>query len=206
MELGELEVGELRAGVAGEQQAGAEGARRVGRARPQGGGAAGGEDHRPGGEDAAVVGEQADAAPVVVGEQPRGARALEHGDALVGGDVGRQLAQDAPARRAAAGVHDPPHAVPALEAEREVAVAVGVEAHAERLEVAHARRRLLDQDLGRRAAHEVAAGEQRVLEVARRRVLDGQRRGGAALRPVGGGLGQRPGGDERDARALAGPR
>ena len=31
-----------------------------------------------------------------------------------------------------------------------------------------------------------------------------ERGGGAALRPVGRGLGQRPGGDERDARALAG--
>ena len=36
------------------------------------------------------------------------------------------------------------------------------------------------------------------------RVVDRQRRGGSALGPVGGGLGQRAGGDERDAGALAG--
>ncbi len=48
VELRELEVGELRAGRAGEDEAGAERARRVRRARPQRGGAAGGEDRRAG--------------------------------------------------------------------------------------------------------------------------------------------------------------
>ncbi|MEZ5121248.1 MAG: hypothetical protein R2736_06700 [Solirubrobacterales bacterium] len=43
----------------------------------------------------------------------------------------RELAHEAPAGRAAAGVHDAADGVPALEAERETAVAVGVEAHAE---------------------------------------------------------------------------
>ena len=47
VELRELEVGEHRAGLAGEQQAGAERAGRVGRARPQRGGAAGGEQRAP---------------------------------------------------------------------------------------------------------------------------------------------------------------
>ena len=43
----------------------------------------------------------------------------------------REAAQDAAAGRAAARVDDPAAAVAALEAEREVAVAVGVELHAE---------------------------------------------------------------------------
>ena len=59
------------------------------------------------------------------------------------GDVGGELAQDPPAGRAAAGVDDAADAVAALEPEREVAVAVGVEADAERLEVAEARGRLV---------------------------------------------------------------
>ena len=54
----------------------------------------------------------------------------------------RQRAQDPAAGRAAAGVRDAAGAVAALEPERELAVAVGVEAHAERLEVAEALRRL----------------------------------------------------------------
>ena len=71
--------------------------------------------------------------------------------------VGRELAQDPAPGRAAAGVHDAADPVAALEPEREVAVAVGVEAHAERLEVGEARRRLRAQDLGGRAPHEPAA-------------------------------------------------
>ena len=63
-------------------------------------------------------------------------------------DVGRELAQDPPAGRAAAGVHDAADPVAALQPEREVAVAVGVEAHAERLEVGEARGRLVAEHLG----------------------------------------------------------
>ena len=55
VKLGELEVGEHRARLAGEQQAGAERAGRVGRPRPEGGGTARGEDHGAGGEVAAVL-------------------------------------------------------------------------------------------------------------------------------------------------------
>ena len=90
--------------------------------------------------------------------------------------------------RAPARVRDAADAVAALEAEREVAVAVGVEAHAERLEVAEALGRLVAQHLGGRAAHEPAPGGERVLEVALRRVVGGERGGQAALGPVGGGL------------------
>ena len=175
---------------------------RVGGARPQRGGAAGGEDRAARGERAAVL--EPDAGDAAVAEQVRGAGALEDLDRGVLGDVGRELAQDPAAGRAAAGVHDAAGAVAALEAERDVAVAVGVEAHAELLEVAEAGGRLVGQHLGGGAADEAAAGRERVLEVPLRRVVDGERRREAALRPVGRGLGERPGGDERHPRALAG--
>ena len=129
-------------GGAREQQARAVGAGRVRGARPQRRGAARGEDHRARRDDAPVVaGDRADA-PVVAREQRAHAAALEHLDALLLDDVGGELAQDPPPGRAAAGVDDAPDPVAALEPEREVAVAVGVEAHAERLEVGEARGRL----------------------------------------------------------------
>ena len=203
MELDELEVGERGPGGAGEQQAGAERARRVGRARPQRRGAAGGEDHGAGGERAPVVGVEAGGAAVGRDAQRGGAAALEDVDPGVLGDRGAQLAQDPPAGGAAAGVGDAAARVAALEAEREVAVAVGVEAHAEALEVAEARGRLLGEDARRRRADDAAAGRERVLEVQRGRVVVGERGGEPALRPVGRRLGQRAGGDQRDPGALA---
>ena len=115
-----------------------------------------------------------------------------------------ERAEDAAAGRAAARVDDPPPAVAALQAERELAAAVGVEVHAELLQLADAVGGLVGEGLGRGAAREAAAGRQRVLEVQLGRVVDRQRGGRAALRPVGGGLGQRARGDERDAGALAG--
>ena len=69
-----------------------------------------------------------------------GAGAFDDGQARCLDHDGGQLAHDAPAGRAAAGVDDAPARVAALEAEREVAVAVGVEVHAEALEVAHGAR------------------------------------------------------------------
>ena len=92
-----------------------------------------------------------DAGDAAVADQARGAGALEHLDRGLLGDVGRELAQDPPAGRAAAGVHDAAGAVAALEAERDVAVAVGVEPHAERLEVAEAGGRLVGEHLRRRS-------------------------------------------------------
>ena len=116
---------------------------------------------------------------------------------------GRELAHDAPAGRAAAGVHDAPLRVAAFEAEREVAAPVGVEAHAEALEVGDAARRLVDEDLRRRPAHGVATGGLGVAQVLLGVVVDGERRGDPALRPVARGLRERRRGDERDARAAA---
>ena len=54
---------------------------------------------------------------VGVGDQLDRATALEHVDLLVLGDERAQLADQAASGRRAAGVHDAPHAVAALEAE-----------------------------------------------------------------------------------------
>ena len=138
--------------------------------------------------------------------QRGGAGALDDGHARRLDDDGGELAHDAPAGRAAAGVDDAPARVAALEAEREVAVAVGVEVHAEALEVADGARRLAAQDGRGARAHEVAPGALGVLAVQVGRVVGRQRRRQAALRPVARGARQRRGGDERDARAAAGRR
>ena len=118
-------------------------------------------------------------------------------------DVGAELAQDPPARRAPARVRDAAARVPSLQPEREIAVAVGVEGDAEPLEVAEARGRLLDQDARRGGADDPAAGGDRVLEMLLRRVVGGERGREPALGPVRRGLGQRAGGDQRDPGALA---
>ena len=213
VELDELEVGEGGAGRAGEQEAGAERARRVGGAAPERGGAAGGEDDGAGPEGAAVVGVEAGDASSGLGREPRRraagdaepcrAAALEHLDPRVLRDGRAELAEDAAAGRAPARVGDAAARVPALEAQREVAVAVGVEADAEALEVAEAPGRLLGEDARGGGADDAAARVDRVGEVELRRVVLGQRRGEPALRPVGGGLGERAGGDQGDVGALA---
>ena len=94
--------------------------------------------------------------------------------------------------------------VPALEPEREVAVAVGVELDAELLQVAHARGRLLAQHAHRARASRVAPGGERVRGVLLGRVVVRERGGDPALRPVARGLGERGAAHERDARALRG--
>ena len=137
-------------------------------------------------------------------EQVRRPRALEHVDRGLLGDVGGELTQDPAARRAAAGVYDAAGAVTALEAEREIAVAIGVEPHPELLEVAEAGGRLVGQDRGRGAADEPASRRDGVLQVPLRRVVHGERRREASLRPVGRRLGQRSRRDQRHPRPLAG--
>ena len=74
-----------------------------------------------------VVGIEPDDASVVDAER-RGAAALADVDVGVLGDVGAELAQDPAAGGAPARVGDAAARVPALQPEREVAVAVGVEA------------------------------------------------------------------------------
>src|SRR6201999_2655508 len=91
------------------------------------------------------------------------AGALEDVDPVVLGGPGRELAQDPAAGGAAAGVDDPAPGVAALQAERELAVAVGDGVDAEAPQVRHAVRRLAADDLGGAAADELAAGGDRVL-------------------------------------------
>src|SRR5437867_2021029 len=83
-------------------------------------------------ERATVVADDAADAPISW-PQPAGARRLEHLDVGVTDEIGRQLANDAPARRAAAGVHYPAPRVAAFEPQREIAGAIRVEAHAQAL-------------------------------------------------------------------------
>ena len=100
--------------------------------------------------------------------------------------------------RAAARVHDAAARVPALEPEREVAVAVGVEAR---------RRAARGRGSARAPPRPGCARPRRGRARGRRRscparcelgrVVDGERGGEPALGPVGRGLGQRAGGDER---------
>ena len=166
VELEELEVGEQRAGAMGEQHAAAERPRRVGRARPQRGGSAGADRDRARAHDAAVARSRARRS----GRRRRAARPRAR--ARRSRSCGslrrerRELAHDAASRRAAAGVHDAPARMAALQAEREGAVAGGVEVDAQALEVVHALGRLGAEDRRRRAAHEPAAGALGVGEVA----------------------------------------
>ena len=116
----------------------------------------------------------------------------------------RELAHDAAAGRAAAGVHDAPARVAALEPERERAVALGVEVDAETLEVVHALRRLGAQHRRGRAPHQPAAGAARCRRGGAPALSSGgERRRETALRPVARGLGERRRRDQRDARPLA---
>ena len=164
-----------RAGVAREAEPGAHRSARVCGARPERGHAAGGEDHarapRARAARRRVAATVSPAAAAVVGGNRGGGERLEHLDALVGGRERRQRARDPPPGGRAAGVHDAALRVPALEPEREVAVAVGVELHAEPLEVAHALGRLLAEHAHGAGAGGLAAGGEGVLGVLRGRVV-----------------------------------
>ena len=140
-------------------------------------------DHPP------VVADEA-ATALLCGPQRVCARALEDGDARLRGRERRELAHDPSPGRAAAGVDDAADRVPALQAEREVPEAVGVEAHAERLQVAHAVGRLADEDLSRRPPYQRAARALGVPQMQLEAVVRGERRREAALRPVARGLGE----------------
>jgi len=81
---------------------------------------------------------------------------------------------------------------------------VEVEDDAARLQVADRCRRLLDQRPHRARAAEAAAGGERVLGVALRRVARFERRGEPTLRPEAGALRQRRARDDTDAAAPLG--
>ena len=93
--------------------------------------------------------------------------------------------------------------VPAVEAEREVTVAVGVELAAQVDQLAHAGGRLVGEGDRGGALREAAAGLERVREVDGGGVVDRECRGRAALGPVGGGLGERTGAHQGHARTFA---
>ena len=151
VKLHQLQIGQHRAGVVREQQAAAGRPGGVGCACPQRRGAAGGE-HRGGSEDLLAV-EQLDTdRALAIGEDRGRAAILQHLDQLVLGHERAQFADQPPTSRSAAGVDYPPGAVAALEPEGQLAVAVGVEADAEMLQVAHGLRRLGAQRRGGRLA------------------------------------------------------
>ena len=79
---------------------------------------------------------------------------------VAGGDERREAAGQRSAGLAAAGVDDPARRVTALEAERRLAGALGVESHALRKKPIHRGGRLLDEHPHRRAPTEAAAGGQ----------------------------------------------
>ena len=140
VELAELEVGELGAGGVGEHRAGADRAPAGSWCAPQRRAAAG-RQHRRRRGDRAAVGDHPGAA-LAVAPQRDGRAPSSTSIAVVGGDQLGEPAGDRPAGLAAARVDDPPRRVPALEAERELAVGLGVEAHAAAAQLLDRRRRL----------------------------------------------------------------
>jgi acetoin utilization deacetylase AcuC-like enzyme len=207
MELHELEVGEIGARAVGEREPGADGASRVCRALPERGHAAGGEDHRArkhrDGVPTSRPRGEPNAASVVRGQRRRGER-LEDVDPLVGGRQGGEVAGDASARGCATGVDHAAAGVSPFEAQREIAGAVRIEAHAELLELTHARRRLLAEHPRGAGASRIPAGRQRVAVMALGRVVGGERGGYPTLSPVASGLRQRRSTDQRHPRTGAG--
>ena len=155
VELEQLEVGQLRSGGVGEHQAHPLGPGRIGRPLPQRRGAPGRDHGRAGPDQGPVVADDPHTASLPAPQRP-GPHFLEHVHVRVLGCQRGELAHQPPARRAAAGVDHPPHRVAALEAQREMAEAVGVEVHPQLLEVVDPCRRLPDEDLGGGAAHQPA--------------------------------------------------
>ncbi len=199
MELGELEVGEHRSRLAGEQQARPEGAGRVGRARPQRGGAAGGEQRGLGLDRAAVL----ERNPAVF-EDRGGPMAFQDLDAVVLDTVPESV------RRIRRPVALPPAWMirrrlwppsrPSARSPRRSASNFTPSCCSSRTRAGASSVRTS----AARCARQAPSSGERVLEVQLRGVVERERRGRPALRPVRGGLGQRPCRDERDASALAG--
>ena len=204
MELDELEVGQLGARGAGQQQAGSVRARRVGRARPQRGRPARGQDdgarlqHPPvvagDGPDAAVARPRAGRAP----GDPRARRSA--GSSTTSAESWRRMRRPValPPACATRRIPWPPSSPSASRPWRSASKRTpSASRSANRAGASSHSTRAAD------CAHEPAAGGDRVAQVQLGRVVVGERGGEPALRPVGRGLGERPGGDQRDARALA---
>ena len=201
VELHELEVGERRARPARQQQADAERAGRVGRALPQRGRAAGGEDDRAGVDRAPVLAHDAHAAPVAHPER-RGAGAFDDGHAAASRPrrpragarrAGRSRCRRRARRAGASG--RPPGRARGCRGGRRRSARRGARGR---------RRCAAPRGTGRSAA--LVRTRPRPARSVSSRCRSGessarQRRRQAALRPVARGARQRRGGDERDARA-----
>ena len=167
VELHELEVGERRARRERQQQSAADRDDRVGGARPQRGGAAGGEHDAAAPDRASVVEAHAGAA-IPRDENLNARRPSSTSIAGSSATTARQLSDQPPPGRRAAGVHDPARRVTALEPERQAAGAIGVEPNAEPGQVADRVGRLLAQHARGRLAHRTAPRDDRVAQVAAR--------------------------------------
>ena len=189
VELTQLEVGELGAGLVGEHRSGADRSPGIRRPPPQRRPAAGGQHGRPGCDRAAVGDHPCAALPVAPQCGRRGG--LDDVDrALFGDQLGQPRGDRAP-RLAAAGVHDPPRRMPALQPERQFAAGIAVEAHPARSQLLNGGGCLAGQDLDRARPAQPAPGGERVRRVALGGVVGGQRRSQSALRPEARALRER---------------
>lgn len=113
---------------------------------------------------------------------------LDDLDARVGAhrlELGDEGPRDLGAGRVAARVGDAVAVVPALPGEGDLAGRVGVEPRPEPDELAHPGRTLGDEHLDGQLVAQPDARDEGVVEVLLGRVLGGERRGDAALRPPG---------------------
>ncbi len=122
---------------------------------------------------------------LVGGKDRHRAPVLQDVDARLLGDKSGELADQPASGRRSAGVDHAPHRVAALEPEREVAAAIGVEGHPETDQAPHRLGCVLGQDAGGRLADHLATSLDGVGAVQLGAVLVGHRRGQAALGPVG---------------------
>ena len=205
MELDELEVGELGAGGAREQQARAVGAGRVRGARPQRRGAARREDHRArrrscGRRRTRRRGRARRRRSAARGRGRPSSTSIRS-SSTTSAESWRRIRRPValPPAWTTRRMPWPPSSPSARLPWRSASKRTPSASRSANRAGASAR-----QDLGGGAAHEPAAGRDRVLQVQRGGVVDRERRGQPALRPVGRGLGQRARGDERDAGAGAG--
>ena len=147
-----------------------------------------------------------DAGAAAVRRPGGGAGGLQHLDRRVLGDVGGELAQDAAAGGAPAGVHDaaapwPPSRPSARLPWRSASKRTpNASSSWKRAGASSVRTSAAERRTSSRPAASVSS------RCSSGRVVDGERGGEPALGPVGRGLGERPRGHERDPGALAGRR
>ncbi len=190
MELGELEVGESRAGPVRGSHPVADGAGRVRRPFPECSCPARGEQRRAR-RDGTAIRDRADAAVGVRPEVEQPSAFLDADPRVSEHTLGERASDAIPGGRSA-GMNDPSPAVASFETE------AVVEVDAEIGEIADPRRRLLGQHRDRARPAEAAAGTQRVLRVQLGRVVVSDGGGDAALRKRARGRQNRAFRDEQD--------